>query len=40
MADNNQEIEIQVNIENSAPLLNFLKSKGTFKHEVHQIDRN
>lgn len=39
MANNNQEIEIQVNIEDSSPLLNFLKSKGTFKHEVHQIDR-
>lgn len=39
MANNNQEIEIQVNIEDSGSLLNFLKSKGTFKHEVHQIDR-
>jgi adenylate cyclase class 2 len=39
MSNNNKEIEIQVNIEDSGSLLNFLKSKGTFKHEVHQIDK-
>lgn len=39
MANNNQEIEIQVNIENSATLLGFLKLKGVFKHEACQIDK-
>lgn len=39
MANNNQEIEIQVNMEDSSSLLNFLKTKGNFKHEVRQIDR-
>lgn len=39
MAHNNKEIEIQVNIENSGPLLEFLKLKGIFKHEVRQIDK-
>lgn len=38
MAYQNIEIEIQVNIENSAPLSDFLKSQGVFVHEVHQID--
>ncbi|MHB8904293.1 MAG: class IV adenylate cyclase [Patescibacteria group bacterium] len=38
MANNNIEIEIQVNIENSAPLFDFLKSQGVFVHEVHQVD--
>ena len=38
MAHNNIEIEIQVNIENSLPLLDFLKTNGVFKHEVHQVD--
>ncbi|MFA5644562.1 MAG: class IV adenylate cyclase [Patescibacteria group bacterium] len=38
MAHNNIEIEIQVNIENSQPLNDFLETKGIFKGEVHQID--
>jgi len=38
MAHNNIEIEIQVNVENSAPLLDFLESHGVFQHEVHQTD--
>ncbi|MCX6798337.1 MAG: class IV adenylate cyclase, partial [Candidatus Falkowbacteria bacterium] len=38
MACNNIEIEIQVNIENSQPLLDFLATAGTFKQEVHQVD--
>lgn len=38
MANNNTEIEIQVNIEKSEALLDFLKLNGIFKHEVHQID--
>ena len=38
MANNNIEIEIQVNIENPTLLLEFLKSQGVFVHEVHQID--
>ncbi len=39
MANNHQEIEIQVNIEDSAPLLGFLAEKAIFKYEVRQIDR-
>ena len=38
MAYQNIEIEIQVNIENSAPLSDLLKSQGVFVHEVRQID--
>jgi len=38
MANNNIEIEIQVNIEKSEPLLKFLKENGKFKKEVRQID--
>ena len=38
MAYNNIEIEIQVNIENSQPLLDFLGAQGIFKHETHQVD--
>jgi len=34
----NTEIEIQVKIENSQPLLEFLEKKGEFKSEKHQID--
>lgn len=35
---NNTEIEIQVNIENSKPLIDFLEKEGEFKSEKHQID--
>jgi len=35
---NDVEIEIQVNIENSKPLVEFLKKSGEFKSEEHQID--
>lgn len=35
---NDVEIEIQVNIENSEPLLNFLEGNANFKKESHQID--
>ncbi|MDD2696677.1 MAG: class IV adenylate cyclase [Candidatus Pacebacteria bacterium] len=35
---NNVEIEIQVNIENSKPLLDFLEKNAEFKAENHQID--
>jgi len=38
MAHNNIEIEIQVNIENVQPLLSFLETEGTFKHEIRQVD--
>lgn len=34
----NVEIEIQVKIENSNPLLEFLNKNGKFKYETHQID--
>jgi len=34
----NIEIEIQVNIENSKPLMAFLKKNANFKSEKHQID--
>ena len=34
----NTEIEIQVKIENSKPLLEFLKKNAEFKSEKHQID--
>ncbi|MBZ9569403.1 class IV adenylate cyclase [Patescibacteria group bacterium] len=35
---NNVEIEIQVNIENSKPLIEFLKKNAEFKSEKHQVD--
>lgn len=35
---NNIEIEIQVNIENSKPLMEFLEKNGQFKAEKRQID--
>ncbi len=35
---NNIEIEIQVNIENSKPLIEFLGKKGQFKAEKRQMD--
>jgi len=38
MANNNVEIEIQVNIENSEPLIKFLKENGDFQSERHQRD--
>ena len=38
MAHKNIEIEIQVTIENSKPLLDFLEHKGDFKYEKRQID--
>ncbi len=38
MANNNIEIEIQVNIENSQPLIDFLKKEGVFQAEKHQTD--
>lgn len=34
----NVEIEIQVNIENNKPLIDFLKKNADFKKETHQID--
>jgi len=36
--NNNIEIEIQVNIENSKPLLEFLEKNAVFQKENHQID--
>ncbi|MCK9446019.1 class IV adenylate cyclase [bacterium] len=36
--NNNIEIEIQVNIENSKPLLEFLEKNAIFQKESHQID--
>ncbi|MBI4039511.1 class IV adenylate cyclase [Candidatus Daviesbacteria bacterium] len=38
MANNNTEIEIQVNVENYKPLIKFLKVNGNFQAEKHQID--
>ncbi len=38
MANNNIEIEIQVNVENPKPLLEFLKANGVFQSEKHQLD--
>jgi len=35
---NGVEIEIQVNIENSKPLIEFLEKNAEFKSEEHQID--
>lgn len=36
--NNNIEIEIQVNIENSKPLIEFLEKNTVFQKENHQID--
>jgi adenylate cyclase class 2 len=36
--NNNIEIEIQVNIENSKPLVEFLEENAVFQKENHQID--
>jgi len=38
MANNNKEIEIQVNIEKGEPLLTFLAKEADFQAEKHQID--
>lgn len=38
MANNNVEIEIQVNVERVEVLLTFLKQNGTFQKETHQRD--
>jgi len=38
MANDNIEIEIQVNVEKIKPLINFLKTNGNFEAEKHQID--
>jgi adenylate cyclase, class 2 len=38
MANNNIEIEIQVNVEKVKPLINFLKTNAKFEAEKHQID--
>lgn len=38
MARNNIEIEIQVKIENSIPLMEFLSEKGDFQSEERQVD--
>lgn len=38
MAHKNIEIEIQVSVENSEPLLSFLQTEGVFQSEKHQID--
>lgn len=36
--NNNIEIEIQVNVENSKPLMEFLEKNAVFQKENHQID--
>ena len=38
MANKNIEIEIQVNVENSKPLIEFLEKDGVFQSEKRQID--
>lgn len=38
MAHKNIEIEIQLEVENSKPLIDFLVKEGDFKYEKHQID--
>jgi len=38
MANNNIEIEIQVNVENPKPLIESLKTNGNFQAEKHQLD--
>lgn len=39
MSNNNIEIEIQVSIEKSQPLVDFLEKNGAFQGEKHQIDQ-
>lgn len=38
MAHKNIEIEIQVRVEHSKPLIEFLETNGTFQSEQHQVD--
>ncbi len=38
MANNNIEIEIQVNVENIEPLMNFLEENADFRSERYQLD--
>jgi len=38
MANKNIEIEIQVNVENSKPLIEFLEKNGNFQSEKRQVD--
>ena len=38
MANNNIEIEIQVNVENAKPLWEFLETNGSFQAKKHQLD--
>ena len=38
MANSNIEIEIQVNIKNTKPLIEFLEKNGNFQSEKHQVD--
>jgi len=38
MANKNIEIEIQVNVENSKPLIEFLEKNGSFQSEKRQVD--
>ncbi len=38
MANNNIEIEIQVNVEKPKPLVEFLEKNGNFQSEKHQVD--
>jgi adenylate cyclase class 2 len=38
MANSNIEIEIQVNIENPKPLIEFLEKSGEVRSEKHQVD--
>lgn len=38
MANNNIEIEIQVNVENIKPLISFLRKNAKFQSESHQTD--
>lgn len=37
---NDTEIEIQVNVENSKPLIDFLEKNADFQKENHQIGSN
>jgi len=37
MANNNIEIEIQVNVESPKPLIEFLEKNGNFQSEKHQV---
>src|SRR3989339_816622 len=38
MANQNIEIEIQINVENSKPLIEFLEKNGDFQSEKRQVD--